>query len=108
LGFDVVRRRTKTEPSGVSTGARVWLIRAGQDGRYEKLALDEGVCVIGWSELGAIPPDATRESLGRLIQDASGEQRSASLAAQAGQIYRFVHEVAIGDLVVLPLRTAAG
>lgn len=111
LGLEVVSRKARTEPpdvSGVGTGGRVWLIRAGRDGRYEQLARGEGVCLIGWSELGAIPLDETREALKQRIQDEWGESRPASLASQAGQILRFVHDVAIGDLVVLPLRSAPG
>jgi MoxR-like ATPase len=111
LGFEVVSKKARTEPpdvSGVGTGGRVWLIRAGRDGLYEQLAINEGVCLIGWSELGAIPSDETREALKQRIQDEWGESRPASLASQAGQVYRFVHDVAIGDLVVLPLRSALG
>jgi MoxR-like ATPase len=111
LGFEVVSRRSTPEPtdiSGVDTGVRVWLIRAGRDGRYEQLALDEGVCLIGWSELGPISPEESRESLKQRIRDQWGEPRAASLASQAGQVYRFVHDVAIGDLVVLPRKSTPG
>ncbi len=111
LGFEVVSRKARTEPpdvSAVNTGGRVWLIRAGRDGRYEQLALDQGVCLIGWSGLGAISPDETREALKQRIHDVWGEPRQASLASQAGQVFRFVHDVATGDLVVLPLKSAPG
>ncbi len=92
----------------VSTGVRVWLIRAGREGRYEELALDQDVSLIGWSELGDIDPEASRDDLKAAIEQSYGEASAASLASQAGQIYRFVNEVAIGDLVVLPLMTAPG
>jgi len=111
LGFEVASRKDRTVPpdvSGVATGVRVWLIRAGRDGRYEQLALDEGVCLIGWSELGAVSPDESREALKQRIHEQWGESRAASLASQAGQVYRFVHDVAIGDLVVLPMKSTPG
>lgn len=30
----------------------VWVIRAGGSGEYEELALEKGLAVIGWTELG--------------------------------------------------------
>ena len=84
------------------------MIRAGREGRYEQLALDQDVCLIGWSELGEIPHDASRDDLKARIAEVYGEASAASLASQAGQVYRFVHDLAIDDLVVLPLMTAPG
>lgn len=86
---------------------RVWLIRAGRQGENEALALDAGVAIIGWSELGDVG-SASREELKQAIRSTYGEQRPRSLASQAGEIYRFVHEVQLGDLVVLPLRSDPG
>lgn len=111
LGFEVVSRKAGTEPpdvSDVSTGGQVWLIRAGRGGQYEQLALDEGVCLIGWSDLGPISQDESREALKQRIHEIWNESRPASLASQAGQVFRFVHDVAIGDLVVLPLKSTSG
>jgi hypothetical protein len=102
LGFEI-------EPSGQeaisSSGTRVWLIRAGRGGQYEQLALDEGVALIGWSDLGELSSEMSRDDLKELIREQYGEERVQSLASQAGQIYRFIHDVKVGDLVVLPLRT---
>ena len=106
LGFDVKSLRRDDAPEEVSTGVRVWLVRAGREGRYEELALDQDVSLIGWSELGEIDPEASRDDLKAAIVQLYGEASAASLASQAGQIYRFVNEVAIGDLIVLPLMTA--
>jgi hypothetical protein len=108
LGFEVKSLRREDAPEEVSTGVRVWLIRAGRAGRYEELALDQEVSLIGWSELGDIDPGASRDDLKAAITQSYGEASAASLASQAGQIYRFVHDVAIDDLVVLPLMTAPG
>jgi MoxR-like ATPase len=108
LGFTIKSLRSGPAAEVVSTGGRVWLIRAGRQGRYEQLALDQDVCLIGWSDLGEIPPDASRDDLKARIAEVYGEASSASLASQAGQVYRFVHEVAIDDLVVLPLMTTPG
>jgi MoxR-like ATPase len=109
LGFEIASRRSAArDVSEVSTGGRVWLIRAGRDGKYEQLAIDESVCLIGWSDLGAIPRDMSREALKQRIAEIWGEHRPQSLASQAGQVFRFLHDVSVGDLVVLPLMSQSG
>lgn len=98
LGFEVERLRAE-----VPAGARVWIVRAGREGRYEQLALEEGVAVIGWSEIGPLTPPVTRDELKALVREASDdEQKEQSINVQAGQIYRFIEEIALGDLIVLP------
>jgi MoxR-like ATPase len=91
--------RPKDEPSV----ERVWIIRAGEKGRNEVLALEENVAVIGWAELGPLTQAMSRDELKEMIRTTYGEERPASLAGQAGQIYRFVHDIDQRDLVVLPL-----
>ena len=86
---------------------RVWIVRAGREGRYEQLALDREIVLIGWAGLGDVA-SAGREELKEMIRRTSGEERSQSLASQAGQVYRFVHEVQLGDLAVLPLFSDPG
>src|SRR5204862_7960509 len=88
--------------------ARVWIIRAGRAGGYEQRALEGDVAVLGWSDIGRVSPNATRDDLKALIREQFGEEREASLSAQAGQIFRFIHEVQEGDLVVLPLLANPG
>ena len=63
--------------------------------------------MIGWSELGDIDPAASRDDL-KQRSTSLWRASAASLASQAGQIYRFVNEVAVGDLVVLPLMSKPG
>jgi MoxR-like ATPase len=87
---------------------RAWIVRAGRRGRYERLALDEGVALIGWSDLGPLDRDVSRDALKREIAETFGETRSQSLAVQAGQVYRFIGEMAGGDIVVLPMLSARG
>ncbi|MCK4333394.1 hypothetical protein KAX06_01260 [candidate division WOR-3 bacterium] len=41
----------------------VWVVRAGGSGEYEDLALEKGLVVIGWSELGALLKVSTQEEL---------------------------------------------
>ncbi|MGV0793555.1 AAA family ATPase [Mycolicibacterium sp. XJ1819] len=109
LGFEV--RSLKADDnaaSTLSTGVQVWLVRGGRDGEHEKLALDEGVALIGWPELGSLVDATDRDQLKARIAAAKNEHRPASLASQAGQILRFRHEIKEADLVVMPLKSDPG
>ncbi|HSS05322.1 MAG TPA: cold shock domain-containing protein [Solirubrobacterales bacterium] len=107
LGFRIKRLRAKADAALTREGARAWIVRAGRRGENEDLARDENVVLIGWSKLGKIGPDTSRERLKELVR-ATGEDRDASVNAQAGSIYRFIHEMREGDLVVLPLQREQG
>jgi MoxR-like ATPase len=89
-------------------GPDAWVIRAGEHGEGEALALTESRTIIGWSDLGQLTSEMTRDQLKEQIQATYHETRSASLAQQAGVPYRFIHDVEVGDLVVVPLQTNPG
>jgi hypothetical protein len=100
--------RSSGSSDAISAGARVWLVRAGREGRYEQLAIEDGVTVIGWSELGEFGLETSRDALKAQIEEVYGEHRPQSLAMQAGQIHRFIHDISMGDLLVLPLLSKPG
>lgn len=106
-GFRVKRLRSQADDALAREGARAWIVRAGQNGENEDLARDENIVLIGWSELGEIGTDTTREQLKQLVRQ-TGEEREASVNAQAGSIYRFINEMQEGDMVVLPLQRDRG
>lgn len=106
-GFRIKRLRSQADDALARDGARAWIVRAGQRGENEDLARDENIVLIGWSALGEIGPDTTRAQLKHLIRQ-TGEEREASVSAQAGSIYRFINEMKEGDLVVLPLQQDRG
>lgn len=106
LGFTVESLRAQESPADeAGPDARAWIIRAGRDGENEDVARDESVVLIGWSDLGPISPEVSREELRERIRKTFGEQRDRSLDAQASSIHRFIHDVADGDVVVLPLQS---
>ena len=67
--------------------------------------MSEGIAVVGWSKLGPLTPEMSREDIKTMINTTYGKQSASSLGSQASSPYRFIHEVSVGDLVVLPLRT---
>lgn len=65
--------------------------------------IDKGYVAIGWSELGnlsRIPNN--REAFKQEVLEKIAGAKPGSIPVQAGVLYRFLHEVKEGDLVVYP------
>lgn len=85
-----------------SSEKRIWGIHT-QD---ENLFLNENVIAIGWGAVGdlsAIAPD--REAFREKMSSTYPDKSKQSIATQNGQVFRFVHEVQIGDYVVFPSKS---
>ena len=58
---------------------------------------------IGWDELGDLSElDASRESFKKAFRQAQPEVGKGAIPVWAGMLYRFVHKVTDGDLIVCP------
>ncbi|WP_161500861.1 CBS domain-containing protein [Embleya scabrispora] len=84
---------------------RAWVVRAGREGEREQAALDEGLLLVGWTELGDLTSAESREDVRSRVVEGYPEEGAAVVANWTGQLYRFRWEIQIGDLVVLPLRS---
>ncbi len=87
---------------------RAWVVRAGENGERERSALDEGVLVVGWDRLtrGDLADSATRGDVRAAVAAAYPDEGPYTIGNWTGQLYRFVHEIQSGDLVVLPLKSS--
>ncbi|WP_158712227.1 CBS domain-containing protein [Streptomyces sp. NRRL F-5135] len=85
---------------------RAWVVRAGRDGEREQAALEEGLVITGWQEVGDLGGAADRETIRTRLQAVYPHESDRVVANWTGQLLRFRQEMAIGDLVVLPLRTS--
>jgi restriction system protein len=93
----------KTTKSGKENDAPVWGVHGGRTGDADTLFLKKGYVAIGWSKignLGALAPD--REAFKERVAEAYPEKKPASIPVNAGQLFRFVHEMQIGDIIVYP------
>ncbi|WP_217142544.1 CBS domain-containing protein [Streptomyces sp. AC627_RSS907] len=86
---------------------RAWVVRAGENGERERVALEEGVLVVGWDRLamGDLAGAATRSDIRAAVAAAYPDEGSYTIGNWTGQLYRFVHEIQPDDLVVLPLKS---
>ena len=78
---------------------KIWGIHTLND----HMMLDKNLIAIGWTEMGnlsGIP--AEREAFKQKYREIYPDAKVQSVANSAGMLYRFVHETAVGDYVVLP------
>jgi restriction system protein len=82
---------------------KIWGIHGGATGDADSLFLQHNVVAIGWSEMGD-PGNlkADREAFKSAVIAAYPGIKPGAIPNYAGQVFRFVHEMKIGDLVVYP------
>ena len=65
----------------------------------------DGAVRIGWDELGDLAGvEPTRDAFKKHVAESMPAIETKSIAGSAGTLYRFVHEIKVGDLVVSPNR----
>lgn len=83
----------------ISADARIWGIHS----RVDSLFLNKGVIAVGWKELGDVSGlPATREAFKRYYAKVYPDAGKQSVANSSGTLYRFVHELKVGDWVLFP------
>lgn len=83
--------------------AAIWGVHAGRTGDADSLFLDKQIVALGWHEMGDLSKlPATREAFRDRVAAVYPAKKPGAIPNNAGQLYRFVHELAIGDLVAYP------
>jgi restriction system protein len=81
----------------------VWGIHAGRTGDADTLFLKKKCIGIGWAtveDLSKISPD--REAFKAKVAEAYPEKKRGAIPNNAGQLFRFVHEMKLGDIILYP------
>lgn len=78
----------------------MWMVRAGEGSQFITEFIDESMIAIGWGELGRLQKGVGREELMKRVTEVWPADNRFKVANSAGQIYRFINEIAIGDGVV--------
>ena len=88
----------------------LWGIHAGETGQAERLFLINGFVGLGWPQmghLGLLPP--TRAAFKQKLKETYPSDAEGAHNINTGQLYRFVHEMKVGDPVAFrPKLTAEG
>jgi restriction system protein len=85
-----------------------WLVRGGDRGEREDLALTEGLVIAGWEELGDLQDRTTREGIRQALRQTYPGIAENIIANWTGQLWRFRYQITEGDQVVMPLHTKPG
>jgi restriction system protein len=91
---------------GEMSSQTIWGIHAGKTGDAHSLFLNKNVVAIGWTAMGdlsAIPPN--RDAFKVAVAKAYPTAKPGAIPNNAGQLFRFVHEMKQGDLVVYPSKS---
>lgn len=84
----------------------VWVIRAGRMGENEEFALKNGVYSIGFDLHQGVTDFSDYEELRDFIQATHFPDSVNRAAAYASQLWRFAHELKVGEMIVLPSKRA--
>ena len=82
----------------------LWMVRSGKHGEREQLALSQNLAIIGWENLPDLSQVQSRQELEGLLRDHGAPHSPNRLRNWVGQIWRFIGEMAPGDLVAMPLK----
>ncbi|MET9631823.1 CBS domain-containing protein [Lentzea sp. NPDC006480] len=85
--------------------AAAWLVRGGKDGEREDEALEQGLIIAGWPDLGDLSGYADRNQLRSAVRATYPEYKTAVTGNWTGQLWRLLREIKEGDLVVMPLKS---
>ncbi|ODT23719.1 CBS domain-containing protein [Microbacterium sp. SCN 69-37] len=83
---------------------RAWMVRGGRKGQREQAALSAGRALIGWSEVGDLT-NLSREQIREALTAVHPSASNYLIGNWTGQLDRFVNEMQVGDIVVMPLKS---
>jgi len=81
------------------------MVRAGRYGEQENTVIENNIVAIGWNELSDLSKVKNKDELKNLYKKAYPDEKQTVLISQVSQIWRFLKEIKINDLVALPLKT---
>lgn len=84
-----------------------WVVRAGKYGEREQWALAQGRAGSGWHEVADLTPCTSRDDVAERVAAAFPELGAAARANYTGQLWALRGRIAVGDLLVLPLKSTS-
>ncbi|MGQ0633330.1 MAG: restriction endonuclease [Planctomycetaceae bacterium] len=83
----------------------VWGIHAGQHGEADSVFLNGNCIALGWPKVGDLSKvPASRDQFKHLIAENYPDTKAGAIPVHGGVLYRFVHEIHLGDLVAYPCK----
>jgi restriction system protein len=83
----------------------LWLVRAGENGEHEEFALERSCIVLDKPRLPDLSIVESEDVLQLLLNDRFQGRSAAEIAGEAEQAWVFAREIALSDIVILPMKT---
>ena len=83
----------------------IWGIHAGRTGEADSLFLKKHYIALGWVKIGDLSKiKSDREAFKAKIVESYPDKKPGAIPVDAGQLFRFVHEMKEGDIIVYPAK----
>ena len=82
---------------------RLWGVRGGKKGEFEDAAVKRNKMALGWDKTGDLS-NVNRMAILERLKEAYPDAGTGTLSSWTGQLYRFVNEISVGDIVVMPCK----
>lgn len=87
----------------MSKDNNIWGIHGGKTGDADSLFLKKDLVALGWVKMGDLSQiKADRESFKTKVAEVYPDKKPGAIPNNAGQLFRFVHEMKAGDYVSYP------
>lgn len=83
---------------------RLWVIHISNNKHLAERAQAEGFICVGWTKIGDLAPYDTPEALKAAYELAFPNKSAASVRASYMQVFRFAHEIELGEPIVYPIK----
>lgn len=100
--------RSADASDGPSGAGDAWVVRAGSQGEAEASNLELGRASIGWGEVPDLSSLTSREDVRGIVDGLYPAASPQMRANTTGQLWAFRNSIAVGDLVVMPMKTRPG
>ncbi|MEN3793921.1 restriction endonuclease [Fulvimarina sp. MAC3] len=80
--------------------ASAWMVRAEKDGVLYDVFKEQNAVAIGWGDIGRLDAFSSRDEIAAAMKEVWPHWKAQTIAMSTGQVYRFVNEIASGDMVV--------
>ena len=83
--------------------ATLWGIHGGKTGDADNIFLKKNQVALGWDKMGDLGAlKATRDNFKKQLQEVYPDRKPGYYPMATGQLFRFVHEMKDGDLIIYP------
>lgn len=82
----------------------LWVVHIANHTQSALRAQKEGFICIGWTKIGDLAPYDSRDKMKAAYRKAFPDASDGHIRSSYGQVFRFAHEMDIGDPVVYPIK----